>query len=62
MDLEVGHLVDPEVGHSVDWEGDHPVGPGEGYSEVQVVGSYHLGHQEVAPGGVGRSDRHEILG
>ena len=39
----VGHLVDPEVGHPVDPEADHLVGPREGYSKVQVVGSFHSG-------------------
>ena len=39
----VGLLVDPEVGHLVDLEAVHPVGPREGYPEVQVVGSFQSG-------------------
>ena len=67
---EVGHLVDPEVGCLVDLEEGHQVDLGVdcleglkgGYTEVQVVGSYHLWWQEVGLGEDGRSDWHGSLG
>ena len=54
VDPEVGRLVDPGVGCLVDPEVDHPEG--------QVADSFLTGRQEVAPGEVGRSGRHENLG
>ena len=60
--LEVGFLVDPMGGHPVDLEVDHLEGPNGGYLEVQVVGSYHPGRQEVAPGEGGRLGQHGNLG
>ena len=70
MDPEVGHLVDPEVGHPVDPQVGHMVDPQVGRLvglevgrlEDQVVDSFHLGQQEVAPEEVGRSGRHGNLG
>ena len=60
--LEVGCLVDPEEGHLVGLGVVYLVGPKGGYLEVQVVGNYHLGQQEVAPREGGRSDQHGNLG
>ena len=54
MDPEVGRLVDPEVGRLVDLEVSR--------LEDQVVGSSHLGRQEVDPVGVDRLDQHGSLG
>ena len=54
MDPEVGRLVDPEVGRLVDLE--------VGRLEDQVVGSSHLGRQEVDPVGADRLDWHGSLG
>ena len=50
----VGHLMDPAVGRLVDLE--------VGCLEDQVVGSSHLGRQEVDPVGVDRLDWHGSLG
>ena len=60
--LEVGHLVAPEGGRLVGLGVDHPEGPKGGYLAVQVVGSYHLGQQEVAPEEGGKPDQHRSLG
>ena len=54
VDPEVDRLVGPGVGCLVDPEVDHPEG--------QVADSFLTGRQEVAPGEVGRSGRHENLG
>ena len=70
MDLAVGHPMDPAVGHPMDPVVGHPMDPAVGRLvdlevgrlEDQVVGSSHLGHQEVDPVGVDRLDRHESLG
>ena len=62
MDLAVGRLVDPEVGRLVDPEVGHLVDLEVGCLEDQVVGSSHLGRQEVDPVGVDRLDRHGSLG
>ena len=50
----VGHPMDPAVGRLVDLE--------VGRLEDQVVGSSHLGCQEVDPVGVDGLDQHGSLG
>ena len=58
----VGHPMDPAVGRLVDLEVGRLVDLEVGHLEDQVVGSSHLGCQEVDPVGVDRLGRHRSLG
>ena len=62
VDPGVGHPMDPEVGRLVDLEVGRLVDLEVGRLEDQVVGSSHLGRQEVDLVGVDRLDRHRSLG